>query len=332
MLTYEQDKKRKRLIEQANPELSISDPGTGERLRSGLGAQKLSVPDADEVREGMRRSNNDSKENSKYKSDDMLAFTGGWGEILGEVFASENESPEFKKSKTQISDEDVELLDTQLERRELSQAGGTMKEYPTDAEDVTGISTVLSFIATGESYGGSLNAANRGTLNKKIIGSTKNAKRKGKPISELTVGEIKELQAITDHSNPEKLYAVGISNMNPPTFIEAQKATGVLDSDTFNKETQQKMSEYLINGKASTRKTYQWLMGSKDVSIDDAILGLAKTFASVPVPYDVKRGDRIIKAGQSYYSGLGGNKAKHSLEKVKSILRGARDSMKSEES
>ena len=58
MLTYEQDKKRKRLIEQANPELSISDPGTGERLRSGLGAQKLSVPDADEVREGMRRNSN----------------------------------------------------------------------------------------------------------------------------------------------------------------------------------------------------------------------------------------------------------------------------------
>ena len=332
MLTYEQDKKRKRLIEQANPELSISDPGTGERLRSGLGAQKLSVPDADKVREGMRRNSNDSKENSKDRSDDMLAFTGGWGEILAEVFASENESPEFKKSKAQISDEDVELLDTQLERRELSQAGGTMKEYPTGAKDVTGIGTVLSFIATGESYGGSLNAANRGTLYGKIIGSTKNAKRKGKPISELTVGEIKELQKITDPNNPERLFAVGISNMNPETFTEAQKATGVLDSAVFNKETQEKMSEYLIKGKASTRKTYQWLMGSEDVSIDDAILGLAKTFASVPVPYDVKRGGRTIKAGQSYYSGLGGNKAGHSLEKVKSVLRGARDSMKSEES
>ena len=332
MLTYEQDKKRKRLIEQANPELSISDPGTGERLRSGLGAQKLSVPDADEVREGMRRSNNDSKENSKYKSDDMLAFTGGWGEILGEVFASENESPEFKKSKAQISDEDVELLDTQLERRELSQAGGTMKEYPTDAEDVTGIGTVLSFVGVGESYGGSLNAANRGTLNKKIIGSTKNAKRKGKLISELTVGEIKELQKITDPNNPERLFSVGISGMIPKVFIEAQEATGVSDSDIFNRKTQEKMSKYLIQGKANTRKTLQWLQGSEDVSIDDAILGLAKEFASVPVPYDVKKGSRTIKAGQSYYSGLGGNKAGHSLEKVKSVLRGARDSMKSEES
>ncbi len=177
-----------------------------------------------------------------------------------------------------MSDEDIDLLDTQLERRELSQVGGTIKEYPTDAKDVTGIGTVLSFIATGESYGGSLNAANRGTLNGKIIGSTKNAKRKGKLISELTVGEIKELQAITDPNDKERLFAVGISNMNPDTFAEAQEATGVLDSAIFNKETQEKMSKYLINGKASTRKTYQWLMGSKDVSIDDAILGLAKNF------------------------------------------------------
>jgi hypothetical protein len=226
----------------------------------------------------------------------------------------------------------LELLDTQLERRELSQAGGTMEEYPTDAEDITGIGTVLSFVGVGESYGGSLNAANRGTLNKKIIGSTKNAKRKGKLISELTVGEIKELQKITDPNNPERLFAVGMSGMIPKVFIEAQEATGVSDSDVFNRKTQEKMSKYLIQGKANTRKTLQWLQGSEDVSIDDAILGLAKEFASVPVPYDVKKGSRTIKAGQSYYSGLGGNKARHSLEKVKSVLRGARDSMKSEES
>jgi len=320
-------RKRREASAQGNPELDIADPGDKRKSKALMDPVDLNI-----VTPLTRKKENDSESKSKDDSNNMLAYTGGWGKLLNEVFASENESPEFKKAKAQMSVEDVELLDTQLERRELSQVGGTMKEYPTDAKDVTGISTVLSFIATGESYGGSLNAANRGTFYGKIVGSTKNAKRKGKPISELTVGEIKELQAITDHSNPEKLYAVGISNMNPPTFIEAQEATGVLDSDKFNKETQEKMSKYLIKGKASTRKTYQWLMGSEDVSIDDAILGLAKTFASVPVPYDVKRGDRIIKAGQSYYSGLGGNKAGHSLEKVKSVLRGARDSMKSEES
>ena len=323
----DRDRKKREAAAQGNPELDIADPGVKRKSKSLMDPVDLNI-----VTPLTRKKENDSESKSKDNYSTMLAYTGGWGEILNEVFASENESPEFKKAKAQMSVKDVELLDTQLERRELSQVGGTTKEYPTDAEDVTGIGTLLSFIATGESYGGSLNAANRGTFYGKIVGSTKNAKRKGKPISELTVGEIKELQAITDHSNPEKLYAVGISNMNPPTFIEAQEATGVLDSDKFNKETQEKMSKYLIKGKASTRKTYQWLMGNEDVSIDDAILGLAKTFASVPVPYDVKRGDRIIKAGQSYYSGLGGNKAKHSLEKVKSILRGARDSMKSEES
>ena len=321
-------RKKRESAAQGNPELSINDPGV-KRQSKALGSPPV---DLNIVKPVTRKKENDSENKSKDDSNTMFAYTGGWGEILNEVFASENQSPEFKESKAQMSGEDIELLDTQLERRELSQAGGTMKEYPTDAKDVTGIGTVLSFIATGESYGGSLNAANRGTFYGKIIGSTKNAKRKGKPISELTVGEIKELQAITDPNNRDRLFAVGISNMEPDTFTEAQKETGVLDSAIFNKETQQKMSEYLINGKASTRKTYQWLMGSEDVSIDDAILGLAKTFASIPVPYDVKRGNRTIKAGQSYYSGLGGNKAGHSLDKVKSVLRGARDSMKSEES
>ena len=330
MLNNKEDIIAKRnLNQQLNPELSIAEPGVINKLQSGLMAEKVSVPDADKVREGMRSNKNDSKEKSSSKdSDNLLATVGGWLEAIANL----DEQPELTEKKAKMSDEDIDLLDTQLERRELSQVGGTIKEYPTDAKDVTGVGTVLSFIATGESYGGSLNAANRGTLNGKIIGSTKNAKRKGKLISELTVGEIKELQAITDPNDKERLFAVGISNMNPDTFAEAQEATGVLDSAIFNKETQQKMSEYLINGKASTRKTYQWLMGSKDVSIDDAILGLAKTFASVPVPYDVKRGSRTIKAGQSYYSGLGGNKAGHSLDKVKSVLRGARDSMKSEES
>jgi hypothetical protein len=309
----------------------VADPGSKSKRKSKSLMDPVDL-NIDTVTPLTRKKENDSENKSKDDSNNMLAYTGGWGEILNDVFASENQSAEFKKVKAQMSGEDIELLDTQLERRELSQVGGTTKEYPTDAEDVTGIGTVLSFVGVGESYGGSLNAANRGTLNKKIIGSTKNAKRKGKLISELTVGEIKELQKITDPNNPERLFAVGMSGMIPKVFIEAQEATGVSDSDVFNRKTQEKMSKYLIQGKANTRKTLQWLQGSEDVSIDDAILGLAKEFASVPVPYDVKKGSRTIKAGQSYYAGLGGNKARHSLDKVKSVLRGARDSMKSEES
>ena len=325
--TQDLRRKRKEADAQSNPELAIADPGDKRKSKALMDPVDLNI-----VTPLTRKKENDSENKSKDDSNNMLAYTGGWGKLLNEVFASENESPEFKKAKAQMSGEDIELLDTQLERRELSQVGGTTKEYPTDAEDVTGIGTVLSFVGVGESYGGSLNAANRGTLNKKIIGSTKNAKRKGKLISELTVGEIKELQKITDPNNPERLFAVGMSGMIPKVFIEAQEATGVSDSDVFNRKTQEKMSKYLIQGKANTRKTLQWLQGSEDVSIDDAILGLAKEFASVPVPYDVKKGSRTIKAGQSYYSGLGGNKARHSLDKVKSVLRGARDSMKSEES
>ena len=45
---------KRNLNQQLNPELSIAEPGVINKLSSGLGAQKVSVPDADEVREGIQ--------------------------------------------------------------------------------------------------------------------------------------------------------------------------------------------------------------------------------------------------------------------------------------
>ena len=50
-----EDRKRKRvMLEQGNPELNVGDPGVKRQLRIGLGAQKLSVPDAEQTMEGVR--------------------------------------------------------------------------------------------------------------------------------------------------------------------------------------------------------------------------------------------------------------------------------------
>ena len=58
---------------------------------------------------------------------------------------------------------------------------------------------------------GDSNSSNRGTvkLGKNIKGSTNNTIRDGKKLTEMTIGEIKEKQEITDPNNPERLYAVG---------------------------------------------------------------------------------------------------------------------------
>jgi hypothetical protein len=51
-----------------------------------------------------------------------------------------------------------------------------------------------------------------------------------------------------------------------------------------------------------------------------AILELAQEFASVGVPYDMKVGDKQLKRGDSYYSGIGGNKAHNSPDEVGAAL------------
>ena len=51
-----------------------------------------------------------------------------------------------------------------------------------------------------------------------------------------------------------------------------------------------------------------------------AILELAKEFASVGIPYDMNVGDKKLKKGDSYYSGIGGNKAHNSPEQVGAAL------------
>ena len=104
MLTPEQDKRRKRrLAEQYNPELSLGEPGEKRKSKGGL-AERTTIASAEEVKEGVRRMQNDPKKTSSNSgSDDNLAFAGGWGELLAEVFSSENESPELKEKKASLS-------------------------------------------------------------------------------------------------------------------------------------------------------------------------------------------------------------------------------------
>ena len=99
MLNSFLDKRRKKMmLEQGNPELNVGDPGV-KRQRKALGNPDF---DFSETREGVRRIQNDSENKSKDDSNIMLAYTGGWGEIINEVFASENESPELSKKREEL--------------------------------------------------------------------------------------------------------------------------------------------------------------------------------------------------------------------------------------
>ena len=101
MLDALQDKRRKRMmLDQGNPELSINDPGVKRKEGSGLGAQKLSVPDPKQTMEGVKRIQNDSENKSKENTDSLTAFASGWMEEITKAFA--NEDPLIKEQRASL--------------------------------------------------------------------------------------------------------------------------------------------------------------------------------------------------------------------------------------
>jgi hypothetical protein len=91
----------------------------------------------------------------------------------------------------------------------------------------------------------------------------------------------------------------------------------------FDQNTQDRIGMWLINEKRPAVGAY---LSGADVPIDEAMLSLAKEFASVPVPFDtVDSRGRRVRAGQSYYHHFGGNRAGHSVEETRNILKQGRE-------
>lgn len=91
----------------------------------------------------------------------------------------------------------------------------------------------------------------------------------------------------------------------------------------FDKAAQDQLAMHLLRGRGMQR----FLDGQIDV--DDMALGLAKEWASLPVPHDMKGASRQIKAGQSYYAGDGLNKAHATVAEVEKALLVARERYRS---
>ena len=86
-VTTAQDKRRKRMmLEQGNPELSISDPGV-KRQSKALGSPPVDLNIAKPV---TRKKENDSENRSKENTDSLTAFATGWMEEITQAFADED--------------------------------------------------------------------------------------------------------------------------------------------------------------------------------------------------------------------------------------------------
>lgn len=211
-----------------------------------------------------------------------------------------------------------------------------IKELP-DAPAASGVQSsskkdLLEFIGQGE---GTYNSLNRGTINGNIIGAEREGSRGGKKISELTIGEIRNYQLIKDPNNPERLFTVGKYQTRPSTFEQAVKGLELSDDTVFSPDVQDQIGIYLVGEKRP--RLGRFLEGNESVSVDTAMLDLALEFASMPVPFDIKKGTYAngtlpkvdLVAGDSFYKdpkAEQGNRALKTVEETREILLKTRDS------
>ena len=188
-----------------------------------------------------------------------------------------------------------------------------------------GSTPLLDFIASGE---GDYNSSNRGTIGSRIVGSTSDTIRNNRRLTDMTIGQIRELQNINSPNNTNRLFAVGRYQVIPDTLQQAVEDLNLSEDTVFDQNTQDRIGMWLINEKRPAVGAY---LSGADVPIDEAMLSLAKEFASVPVPFDtVDSRGRRVRAGQSYYHHFGGNRAGHSVEETRNILMQGREQFDSQ--
>ena len=189
-------------------------------------------------------------------------------------------------------------------------------------------SSLLDFIGSGE---GDYDSANRGTINGNIVGSQITATRNGKAISSMTIGEIQRLQSIRDPNNTQRLFAVGKYQTIPATLANAVEGLGLSENTVFSPEVQEQIGLFLVTEKRP--RVGQYIRGEGSVTEDDAMMSLAREFASIPVPRAVRQGEfgawpkTDLQAGDSFYSNPSagrGNRAAHSVAETSAVLRAAR--------
>ena len=120
----------------------------------------------------------------------------------------------------------------------------------------------------------------------------------------------------TEAPKGSRIFASGRYQTIPSTLELAVKSGYIKADDVYNKDTQERTMDYLLQSKRKAVDTY--IKGKGD--IDKALLGLAKEWASMPSPIKTSRGD----IGDSYWGGA--NKAGASLDDVKALLLRAKES------
>lgn len=178
-------------------------------------------------------------------------------------------------------------------------------------------SELLSFIGKGESGGyGAANDYGNGRTQWGVKDSYF-SERHNKPLDQLTISEVQDIQS--GGFGTREVFAVGAYQLVPNTLNEAVTALGLTGDEVFDRELQDRIAvEYLAADKRP--KLRDWLRGVEGVTRDEALMSFAKEWASIPVPYDIRRKGVLIRRGESYYKPEGNNANAHTVEEAEALL------------
>lgn len=139
-----------------------------------------------------------------------------------------------------------------------------------------------------------------------------------KGLKNKTIKEVLEIQK--QRLKEGKNTAIGRYQIINKTLKEAIKKTGISEDSLFNEETQDKLGKSLLEKRGLSK----YLSGK----IDSVKFGnnLAKEWAGLPILTNIKN----KKRGQSYYKGVGDNKAIISPEELEKILNSNEEPMAKE--
>jgi hypothetical protein len=172
-------------------------------------------------------------------------------------------------------------------------------------------SAVADAVGFGE---GDYNSVNRGTDPRtgKSYGSTK------ANLSEMTINQVLERNK-KPFGDPDRMNAVGKYQIIASTMKGLVSKMGLTGEEKLTPEMQDRLFMALM-----PKATTDYVSG-RSSDVNAAITGLAKEYASIGVPVDMKGHVQNVRAGQSFYHGYGGNKANpQSLPKVAAALDVAR--------
>ena len=189
-------------------------------------------------------------------------------------------------------------------------ASTTAKNVAAGNSELAKFTNLAANISKFESGVAGYNAYNKGTVGNKMIGSDKSI-----DFSKMTIAEFLKRGSLKS-GDPDRIFAMGKYQIIPATMeslvkkLKLDPATTVLDANTQDLL----FTEGLVN---QTRTNVAAYLSGKSDNRDAAILDLAKEFASVGVPYPA---GKAKERGESYYAGIGGNKAHNSPDQVGAAL------------